>query len=73
MKIVGNEVRLSGDEVATAIDAYLVARRICVDGARTITVSGHSYPEATGLLQGAKVYVDPSGRLVDNRTRRARR
>lgn len=63
MKLGNRTVELSGDEVATAIDAYLVARRISVSGSRTITMRGE-------LLYGASIYVDSSGRLVDNRKRR---
>ena len=50
----GVSIDLTGDEVATAIDSYLVAHGIHVSGARTITVSGE-------LCQTGRVYVDPSG------------
>lgn len=53
----GVSVELTGDEVATAIDAYLVARGICVRGPRTITVNG-------GLCETGRIYVDPSGFVV---------
>lgn len=53
----GVEIALSGDEVAIAIDAYLVAHNIHVDGPRTITVNGELC--GTGL-----VYVDPSGSVI---------
>ena len=36
----GVSIELDGDEVATAIDAYLVAHGVHVSGARTITVNG---------------------------------
>ena len=53
----GVEIILDGDEVATAIDAYLVARGIHVIGARTITVNSE-------LCNHGRVYVDPSGFVI---------
>ena len=53
----GVSIDLTGDEVATAISAYLVARRVHVDGPRTITVNG-------ALCEAGNVYVDPSGFVV---------
>lgn len=55
----GVEINLTGDEVAIAIDAYLVAHGIDLSGPRTITVNGE-------LCEEGKVYVDPSGRVVAN-------
>lgn len=53
----GVSIELSGDEVAIAIDAYLVAHGIHVSGARTITVNGE-------LCGRGRVYVDPSGSVI---------
>lgn len=53
----GVSVELTGDEVATAIDAYLVARGVHVSGPRTITVNGE-------LCDRGHVYVDPMGFVV---------
>lgn len=53
----GVDIHLTGDEVAVAITAYLVARRIHVDGARTVTVNGE-------LCKVGRVYVDPSGFVI---------
>ena len=53
----GVEVALTGDEVATAIDAFLVARGIHVSGPRTISVNGR-------LCMDGLVYVDPSGFVI---------
>lgn len=53
----GVSIELSGDEVATAIDAYLVAHRVYVKGPRTITVNGE-------LCEDGHIYVDPSGAVV---------
>ena len=53
----GVSIELTGAEVATAIDAYLVARGVHIRGPRTITVNGE-------LCEAGKVYVDPSGFVV---------
>lgn len=50
-------IELTGSEVATAIDAWLVAHNIYVDGPRTIRVNGE-------LCAGGEVYVDPSGFVI---------
>lgn len=55
----GVSIELTGNEVATAIDAYLVAHEIHVDGPRTITVNGE-------LCEEGQVYVDPSGFVIAN-------
>lgn len=53
----GVSVELTGDEVAMAIDAWLVARGIRVNGPRTVTVNGE-------LCKSGRVYVDPSGYAI---------
>lgn len=53
----GVDITLTGDEVATAIMAWLVARRVYVNGARTITVNGE-------LCEAGRVYVDPEGYVL---------
>ncbi|MFH1759810.1 MAG: hypothetical protein ABIA63_01790 [bacterium] len=53
----GVNIDLSGDEVAIAISAYLVAHEIYVDGPITITVNGD-------LIDEGNVYVDPSGFVI---------
>ena len=55
----GVSIELTGDEVATAIDAYLVAHGIHVDGPRTVKVNG-------ALCKTGRVYVDPSGFVIAN-------
>ena len=55
----GVQIKLSGSDVAMAIDAYLVAHDINVSGPRTITVNGQ-------LCEKGNVYVDPSGKVVYN-------
>jgi hypothetical protein len=53
----GVDIILTGDEVALAIDAYLVAHGVHVDGPRTITVNGE-------LCEIGHIYVDPSGFVI---------
>jgi hypothetical protein len=53
----GVSITLSGSEVATAIDAWLVAKGIHVSGPRTISVNGE-------LCEQGHVYVDPSGFVI---------
>lgn len=50
----GVRVTLTGDEVATAIDAYLVAHGVHLRGPRTVSVNGE-------LCREGSIYVDPSG------------
>ena len=53
----GVSIELSGDEVATAIDAWLVAHGVHVQGPRTVTINGD-------LCTDGHVYVDPSGFVI---------
>jgi hypothetical protein len=53
----GVNINLTGDEVATAIDAYLVAHGIHVVGPRSVTVNGN-------LCEWGRVYVDPAGSVI---------
>ena len=53
----GVSIKLSGDEVATAIDAWLVSHRVYVSGLRTISVNGD-------LCKKGHVYIDPSGFVI---------
>lgn len=53
----GVSITLSGNEIATAISAYLVAHDVHVVGPRTIRVNGE-------LCGSGSIYVDPSGRVV---------
>ena len=55
----GVNIHLTGDEVAIAIDAWLVAQGIHVNGARTITVNSE-------LIDTGKVYIDPSGFVISD-------
>jgi hypothetical protein len=58
----GVEISLTGDEVATAISAYLVSHGVYVNGARTIRVNGD-------LCEFGEIYVDPSGSVVHDGVR----
>ena len=53
----GVSIELDGDEVAVAIEAYLLAHGVRIHGPRTITVNG-------ALCESGNVYVDPAGRCV---------
>lgn len=48
----GVTVELSGDEVALAIETWLVAHNVHIRGARTISINGD-------LCEAGTVYVDP--------------
>lgn len=64
MRIDGNLVYLEGNELATAVDAYLAAHRIAVVGPRTIRigVDGDRY-----LCRDVDVSV-VGEKVVDNRS-----
>ncbi len=53
----GVSIELTGDEVATAIDAWLVAHAVHVSGPRTVTVNGE-------LCGDGEIYIDPSGFVI---------
>lgn len=53
----GIDINLTGDQLATAITAYLHAHNIHINGSRTVSVNGQ-------LCKHANVYVDPSGFVI---------
>lgn len=53
----GVRIYLTGDEVATAIDAWLVSHCVHIDGPRTIRVNGER-------CEVGEIYVDPSGLVI---------
>jgi hypothetical protein len=53
----GINILLTGDEVATAINAYLVSKNVYIDGPRTISVNGK-------LCKEGRIYIDPSGSVI---------
>jgi hypothetical protein len=53
----GVQIDLDENEIAIAIDAYLVAHNIRIIGARTIKVNDE-------LIESGKIYVDPSGYVI---------
>lgn len=50
----GVSIDLTGDEVARAIHAYLVAQGVHISGSRSVTVNGAG-------CECGRVYVDPAG------------
>jgi len=54
----GVSIDLTGSEVAEAIDAWLVAHGVYVQGPRTITTNGE-------ICERGHIYVDPSGFVMD--------
>lgn len=57
----GVTIELDGNEVAMAIDAYLVSHGIYVRGARTVKVNNE-------LCESGRIHVDPSGFVTHNGT-----
>lgn len=55
----GVDIILDGNDIATAIDAYLCAHNIHVNGPRTVLIDGV-------LANFGRVYVDPSGFVIHN-------
>ena len=55
----GVQIDLTGEEVATAIYAYLMAHNVVIIGAATITVNGE-------LIEQGSMYVDPSAKVISN-------
>lgn len=53
----GVDIELTGDEVATAIDAWLLAHGVIVRGPRTVRVNDN-------LCKSGRIYVDPSGFVI---------
>ena len=53
----GVSISLDGNEVATAIDQWLVTNGVTVSGARTIRVNDE-------LCKTGEIYVDPSGFVI---------
>ena len=53
----GINIKLSGSEIATAIDAYLVARNVHIRGPRTIRINDE-------LCKRGNIYVDPIGFII---------
>ncbi len=52
-------IEMTGDEVAVAIFAWLVAHSVHIDGPRTVTMNG-------ALCETGSVYVDPSGFVISD-------
>ncbi len=54
----GVEIKLTGDEIAKAIDLYLYSQGVIVRGARTIYYDGKLFKDL------GRVYVDPTGFVI---------
>ncbi len=52
----GVQIDLNGTDLYCAINAYLAAKGVYIDGPRTIRINGEILTETT-----ASIYVDPSG------------
>ena len=55
----GVQINLTGEEVATAIMAYLVAHDVNISGAQTIRVNEE-------MIWAGGIYIDPSGFVIHN-------
>lgn len=53
----GVQIDLTGEDVATAIYAFLMAHGVFTNGPATITVNGKR-------IEYGSMYVDPSGRVI---------
>jgi hypothetical protein len=53
----GVQINLTSEEVVYAIYAYLMAHKVVIDGAATITVNGKK-------IEYGGMYVDPSGSVI---------
>lgn len=58
----GVSIELSGDEVATAIYAWLVANKVHLDGPRTVYINNE-------LCTSGEVYIDPCGFVIKDGNR----
>jgi hypothetical protein len=54
----GVQIDLDGNDIALAIEAYLVAHNIHIFGPRTTRVNGE-------LIETGEIYVDPSGFVIE--------
>lgn len=64
MKISGRTIELDGDELARAVDVYLLAQGVVVDGPRTVSVAIAGGPQTIARSVSVSVCVDPSGRVI---------
>lgn len=53
----GVEIKITGDDVAQAVDTWFVAHGVHVSGPRTITVNGK-------LCESGQIHIDPSGFVI---------
>jgi len=62
----GTHIELDGNELAHAINSYLYAMDVYIDGPRTVKIFTSRYDGDgdLGLCGGVKIYVDPSGHVL---------
>jgi hypothetical protein len=58
----GVQIDLTGDEIATAVYAFLMSHNVIISGAATIRVNGE-------LIENGEMYVDPSGYVIADGTK----
>lgn len=61
----GVEITLTGNEVARAIMAYIVAHGVYISGPKTIRVN-------KGLCEEGSIYVDPSGYVITKKGKKVK-
>ena len=67
MKIDDRTIVLDGNEIATAIEAYLIAHDVIVDGSRNISLGLGHLGGREALIVGefsARIYVNQSSRAI---------
>lgn len=64
MKISGRTIELDGNELALAVDVYLLAQNVAIDGPRTINIATAGGPRTIAEKVSVSVYVDPDGRVI---------
>lgn len=64
MKILGRTIELNGNELARAIDVYLLAQNVVIDGPRTIRIATAGGPCTIAGKVSVSVYMDPAGRVI---------
>ena len=64
MKISGRTIELDGNELALAIDVYLLAQNVVIDGPRTICIVTAGGPRTIAGKVSVSVCVDPDGHVI---------
>ena len=64
MKISDRTIELDGNELALAVDVYLLAHDVVIDGARTIRLATAGGLRTVAGKFSVFVHVDPDGRAI---------